>query len=146
MKYAPAPAIALALVLGLSTGAMAGKLKCKAGDGTPFTVTVPQDWYGQQIQGGCVVSSKDGSEAISIAYVDAGGVNARTFAQALVKKMQITPKYTQQENNYAAFETTLKGQKVSIVIAGETGDSELQILTQKGESDELEEIFDSVKF
>jgi len=145
MKHAPAPAIALALVLGLSTGAMAGKLKCKAGDGTPFTVTVPQDWYGQQIQGGCVVSSKDGSEAISIAYVDAG-VNAKTFAQALAKKMQITPKYTQQENNYAAFETTLKGQKVSIVIAGETGDSELQILTQKGESDELEEIFDSVKF
>ena len=49
---------------------------------------------------------------------------------------------------YADFlgDANVNGNKVNITVTGKADDDELQVVTQKGESKELEQIFDSVTF
>ncbi|MBO4296245.1 MAG: hypothetical protein J5600_01500 [Desulfovibrio sp.] len=138
--------LALALVLGLASCAMAEKLQCKSAMGTAFTVEVPQGWITKQMQGGCTLLKQDGSEAISIAYFPASGANAKAFAMELAKKMNVKPTFNAQKDDYVDFDAVLNGQKLNVSVTGKADDSELQVVTQKGESDTLEQIFDSVTF
>ena len=138
--------LAFAVVLALASCAMAEKLQCKTADGIDFSVEVPQGWKGRQIQGGCAVFTQDRSEAISIVYVLANGASAKSFAKDLAKQMQATPEYNTLEDEYVDFDVEVNGQKINITFVGKEGDSTVQVVTTKGESSTLEEIFDSLAF
>ncbi len=138
--------LALALVLALSTGAMAAKHQCKSTNGTEFTMDVPDGWAFQTVPGGCAAGKADGSEMISVAYYPGKGLTAKAFAAALVKQMNVKPQFNKEEDDYVDFDTELNGNKVNISVTGKADDSELQVVTEKGESKELEQIFNSVTF
>ncbi len=139
-------ALALALVLALSTGAMAAKHQCKDIQGMNFTMDVPDGWTFQTVPGGCAAAKADGSELISVAYYPGKGLSAKAFAAALVKQMNVKPQINQEEDGYVDFDAEVNGHKVNITVTGKAGDDELQVVTRKGESKELEQIFDSVDF
>ena len=135
--------LAFAVVLALASCAMAEKLQCKTADDLDFSVEVPQGWRGRQIPGGCAVFTQDRSEAISIVYVLANGSSAKAFAKDLAKQMKATPEYNTLKDE---FDVEMNGQKINITLVGKEGDSTMQVVTTKGESNTLEEIFDSLAF
>ena len=138
--------LALALVLALSTGAMAAKHQCKSTKGTDFTMEVPDGWAFQTVPGGCATGKADGSEMISVAYYPGNGLTAKAFAAGLVKQMNVKPQINKEEDDYVDFDANVNGNKVNITVTGKADDDELQVVTQKGESKALEQIFDSVTF
>ena len=138
--------LALALVLGLAGSAMADQThQCTAGDGQKFTIAVPEGWTAQDIEGGCAVAKADGSEFISVAYYQTS-LNAKAFAEDLARKMNVTPEINEQEDGYVDFDAVVNGVKLNITITADGTDGEAQVTTQKGESELLEKIFDSVAF
>ena len=60
--------------------------------------------------------------------------------------MNVKPQINQEEDGYVDFDAEVNGHKVNITVTGKAGDDELQVVTRKGESKELEQIFDSVDF
>ena len=138
--------LALALVLGLAGNAMADQThQCTAGDGQSFTIGVPEGWVARDIEGGCAVAKADETEFISIAYYETS-MNARAFAEDLARKMNVTPKYNFKEDGYVDFDAVVNGVTINVTVTADGTDGEAQVTTQKGDSELLESIFDSVEF
>ena len=125
---------------------MAEKVQCKSAGGMAFTMEVPGGWASKQVPGGCVVAKTDGTEFISVAYYPSNGLNAKAFAKQLAEQMKVQPKMIKEEDAYVSFDCTTNGQDVNITVTGKATDPDLQVTTQKGESETLGKIFDSLAF
>ena len=137
---------ALIMLLGLSTGAVAEKIKCTTQGAKTFTVDLPQGWTSKHIAGGCAVAKKDGSQFIGVAYYNAGGLNAKNFAKEMCAALKVTPEYTKQEDDYVSMNVTVNGSFVTIsIVSGETETVQV-VISKPDDSAELDAIFDSVNF
>ena len=138
-------ALVLVLVLALSSGAMAAQTReCKAGDDDTFTITVPEGWNVQDIENGCAVVKADNSEFISVAYYRTS-LRPVPFAEQLASKLKAKPEFHKRDEDYADFDVVLDGQKINVSVTN-SSDDEVQVTMQKGDSDTLDEIFDSLEF
>jgi len=139
-------ALVLVLVLALSSGAMAAQTReCKAGDDDTFKITVPEGWNVQDIENGCAVVKADNSEFISVAYYRTS-LRPVPFAEQLASKLKAKPEFHKRDEDYADFDVVLDGQKINVSVTNSSDDDEVQVTMQKGDSDTLDEIFDSLEF
>ena len=136
--------LALAFVMAVSTCAYAERITCQGS--SSFTMEVPKGWAHKIIDGGCLVAKIDGSAFISVAYYNAKGLNAYKFADKLIDKMKITPKFTDRTEDHVEFEANIDGTDATISITAGEGDESVQVLTTKGDWDLVSPIFDSVTF
>ena len=88
---------------------------------------------------------RTGGDFVSIAYYQTP-LNARAFAEQLVKGMKVEPKYNDQEDGCVDFDAELNGSQVNVTITAGGTDGEAQVAVAKGDFAMLEKILDSVSF